>query len=210
VCLLLGCGDGRGAHKCQWLNRSANGRRRFPEAAAVLMLSCDSCGRLVQPVDMQKVTDHVAVCLGALVLVLCASVSSAQPPNPLVGTWTLNVAKSKYPIPAPKSMTITIAPAAKGWTLSVDSVGPDGQAQKWGYTSTFDGSESPVSGNPSIDAAVFKSTEAGGTIQYKKGGNVVYTTSSTVSDDGKTLTVTATVPLAQGKEITIVSVYDKQ
>ncbi len=101
-------------------------------------------------------------------------------------------------------------PAARAWTLSVDSVGSDGQAQKWGYTSTFDGSESPVSGSPSIDAAVFKSTEAGGVVQYKRGGNVVYTTASTISDDGRTMTVTATVPLAQGKEITIVSVYDKQ
>jgi hypothetical protein len=159
---------------------------------------------------MWKRADRVTMCLGVLGLVLCAAVSSAQPPDPLIGTWKLNLAKSKYPAPAPKSTIITIAPAARGWTLSVDAVGADGQPQKWGYTSAFDGSESPVSGNPAIDSAVFKSTDTGGIVQYKKGGAIVYTTSSTFSDDGKTMTVTATVPLPQGKDLTIVSVYDKQ
>jgi hypothetical protein len=74
----------------------------------------------------------------------------------------------------------------------------------------LDGSESPVTGNPNFDAAVFKSTETGGVAEYKKDGKVVSTTSSTVSDDGRTMTVSVKVPAAQGKEITIVSVYDRQ
>ncbi len=101
---------------------------------------------------MRKLVNHVAMCLGVFVFALCASVSSAQPPDPIVGTWKLNLGKSKYPAPAPKSMTLTVAPAAKGWAITVDAVGSDGQAQKWGYTSTFDGSESSVSGNATIDA----------------------------------------------------------
>ena len=159
---------------------------------------------------MRRRVQFVATCVCVSAFALCASVASAQPPDPIVGTWTLNLAKSQYPTPAPKSMTLTIAPAAKGWTISVDAIGPDGQPQKWGYTSTFDGSENPVSGNPSIDTAVFKSTETGGTVEYKKGGQVVSTTSSTISDDGKTMTVTVKVRVAQGKELTIVSVYDRQ
>ena len=159
---------------------------------------------------MRRVGQQLASCVAVFVATLAASVASAQPPDPMVGTWKLNLAKSTYPVPAPKSMTVTVATAAKGWTLTVDGVGADGQAQKWGYTSTFDGSESPVSGNPNIDAAVFKSTESGGIVQYKKSGKVVTTTSSIISDDGKTMTVTVKVPDAQGKEITIISVYDRQ
>jgi hypothetical protein len=159
---------------------------------------------------MRKRVDHVAMCLGVIVFALCTSVSSAQPPDPIVGTWKLNLEKSTYPIPAPKSMTVTIATAASGWTITVDGVGPDGQAQKWGYTSRFDGSESTVSGNPNIDAAVFRSMGTGGIVEYKKGGRVVSTTSSIISDDGKTMTVTVKVPDAQGRELTIVSVYDRQ
>ena len=74
--------------------------------------------------------DHVAMCLGVFVFALCASVSSAQPLDPIVGTWKLNLAKSTYPTPAPKSTTLTVAPAAKGWAIKVDAVGPDGQAQR--------------------------------------------------------------------------------
>lgn len=157
---------------------------------------------------MRKLVNHVAMCLS--VFALYASVSSAQPPASIVGKWKLNLAKSKYPAPAPKSMTLTVAPAAKGWAITVEAVGPDGQSQKWGYTSTFDGSESSVSGNATIDAAVFRSTDTGGMVEYKKGGKVVSTTSSTISDDGKTMAVTVKVPDAQGKEVSIVAVDDRQ
>ena len=160
---------------------------------------------------MRTRVDPALMCLVVLVLATSyAASASAQPPEPIVGTWKLNLAKSTYPVPAPKSMTITIVPAQVGWTLTVDAVGPDGQPQKWGYTSRFDGSENPITGNPSLDSAVFKSTETGGIVQYKKDGKIVYTTSSVISDDGKTMTATIKIPTADGKEITIGSVYDRQ
>ena len=48
--------------------------------------------------------------------------------DPAVGTWKLNVAKSRYsPGPAPKSNVITIA--AAGDTLKISSQGVDGSRQ---------------------------------------------------------------------------------
>ena len=42
--------------------------------------------------------------------------ASSQAADPWVGTWVLNVAKSKYsPGPAPKSTTVTIMAAAGGF-----------------------------------------------------------------------------------------------
>ena len=64
-------------------------------------------------------------------------------------------------------------------------------------TSSFDGSENPVSGNPNIDT-VFARTKTG-TVEYMKAGKVVSTTTSVMSDDGKTLTVTVKFLDAQGK-----------
>jgi hypothetical protein len=157
---------------------------------------------------MRKGLTRVAMDLRAFVFILCAAVPSAQAPDPLVGTWTLNLTKSKYATPAPKGMTITFASAAKGYVVSIDAIGPDGQPQKWGYTSSFDGSENPVSGNPSIDTVVARTRT--GTVEYLKAGKVVSTTASVMSDDGKTLTVTVKVVDAQGKEFTNVVVYDKQ
>ena len=157
---------------------------------------------------MRKVGTPFAICLAVFVFVFCAAGASAQAPDPIVGTWKLNLAKSKYVTPAPKSMTVTFAPAPKGYAVTIEAIGPDGQPQKWGYTSSFDGSESPVSGNPNIDAVVARTRT--GTVEYMKAGKVVTTTESVISDDGKTLTVTVRVPDGQGKEFTNIVVYDRQ
>ena len=105
---------------------------------------------------------------------------------------------------------MTFKDGAKGYDVTVEAAGPDGQPQKWGFTSTFDGSERPVHGNPGIDTVIARTTGAGSTVEYRKAGKVVTTTTSVMSDDGKTLTVTAKVVDAQGKEVTNISVYDKQ
>ena len=157
---------------------------------------------------MQSFVTRAAIYFSLFLFGLCASGSSAQAPDPFVGTWKVNLAKSTYVTPAPKSMTVTFAPAAKGYAVTVESIGADGKPQKWGYTSTFDGSENPVSGNPGIDAVVARTKT--GTVEYMKAGKVVTTTSSVMSDDGKTLTVTVKIPDAQGKELTNVVVYEKQ
>jgi hypothetical protein len=136
--------------------------------------------------------------------------ATVLPPDPVVGAWTLNLAKSKYATPAPKSMTVSIAPAERGYEFTIDAVGPDGQPQKWGYISALDGAESPVTGNPAIDSVVASSTGSGSTVRYKKAGTVITTTTSTVSDDGKTLFVTMKIPLPQGGEITNLAVYERR
>jgi hypothetical protein len=150
----------------------------------------------------------VAICLGVAVFILGAAVSSAQAPDPFVGTWKVNLTKSKYVTPAPKSMTVTFAPAPKGYAVTIEATGPDGQPQKWGYTSSFDGSENPVWGNPSVDMVVARTRT--GTVEYLKAGKVITTTSSVMSDDGKTLTVTVSIPIAEAKEVTNLVVYDRQ
>ena len=159
---------------------------------------------------MQKLVTRVAIGLGLMAFVLCPAISTAQPPDPIVGTWKLNLAKSKYATPAPKSMTLTVAPAAIGYSMTVEAIGPDGQPQKWSFTSRYDGSESAVEGNPAIDAVVARSDGSSGTVEYKKAGRVLVTTTSVLSDDGKSLTATVKMLDAQGKELTTLAVYDRQ
>ena len=159
---------------------------------------------------MQKLVTCAAMCLCLLGFILCPAISTAQPPDPIVGTWKLNLAKSKYATPAPKSMTLTVAPAAIGYSMTVEAIGPDGQPQKWSFTSRYDGSESAVEGNPAIDAVVARSDGSSGTVEYKKAGRVLVTTTSVLSDDGKSLTATVKMLDAQGKELTTLAVYDRQ
>jgi hypothetical protein len=162
-------------------------------------------------IGMQSLTTRIC---GLAVAVIVASVApGAQtqlPADPIVGAWTLNVAKSTYETPAPKSMTVTIAPAARGYTFTIDVVGADDRPQKFGYTSAFDGAETAVTGTPAIDTVIASATGSGSTVRYKKAGTVITTTTSLLSDDGKTLVVTAKIPAGNGKEFTNVSVYERR
>ena len=165
---------------------------------------------------MRSVVSHAGTYLVVSWLVLGTGVVRGQAPatvlpaDPTVGVWKLNLERSSYTTPAPKSMTVTIAPAARGYTFTINIIGADGQPQKWGYTSAFDGAESPVTGTPAIDTVVASSTGSGGTVRYKKAGHVITTTTSVLSDDGKTLVVTAKIPDGKGNEFTNVSVYERQ
>jgi hypothetical protein len=80
--------------------------------------------------------------------------AAAQAPDPLIGTWKLDLAKSTFkPGPAPKSLTVVIEAAGKGIKVAVDGVGGDGTPVKFGYTSMRDGKDVPVTGSANFDAA---------------------------------------------------------
>jgi len=153
----------------------------------------------------------VFVC-GALLVVAAVFTSSAQAPDPLLGMWKLNVAKSTYdPGPAPKSAMVTIGAAGQGIDVAVDSVGSDGKAMKWHYAAEPDGKDSPVMGNPAIDmVSATRSTQTAGSTVYKKAGKVVSTLTTAISEDGKLLTVTTKGTDAQGRAVNNVALYDRQ
>lgn len=136
----------------------------------------------------------------------------AQTPDPFVGTWTLDVAKSTFkPGPAPKSSTVVVEPAGKGLKLSIDSVAADGTPMKWGYTTMRDGKDVPVTGNPNYDAVAWtQHTPTTVTAEYKKGGKVVTTSKTSVSADGKTVTLTSTGTDPKGQAVNIVAIYTKK
>ena len=72
--------------------------------------------------------------------------------DPHVGTWVLNVAKSKYtPGPAPKEQTSVYAMAGEGIKVSTKAVGADGKPATTEFTAMFDGKDHPVTGNADYD-----------------------------------------------------------
>ena len=152
----------------------------------------------------------VAVAVAAVGAFALGAAAGAQT-DPLVGTWKLDVAKSTYkPGPPPKSATVVIEPAGKGIKVSVDAVAADGPV-KWAYTSARDGKDVPVTGNPMYDTAnVTQTSPQEGTILYKKGGKTVATLKTSISKDGKTLTVTTDGTDAKGQTVHNVAQYTKQ
>src|ERR1700746_2544423 len=75
-----------------------------------------------------------------------------------LGSWTLNVAKSKYDSgPAPKSLTVRLEAVAGGRVRETgDRVNADGSRTQWEWTANFDGRDYPVKGDPDIDTVSLK------------------------------------------------------
>ena len=146
------------------------------------------------------------------VLVVLGGEALAQSNND-VGTWNLNVAKSKYsPDPVPKSATIKVEPAGAGVKVTVDQALADGTKRHWEYTGNYDGKDNRITGN-NPDADMIARTRINATtIQTvsKKAGKVTTTSTQVISSDGKTRTITTKGTNGQGQTVNNVGVYEKQ
>jgi hypothetical protein len=137
---------------------------------------------------------------------------AATAPDPVIGTWTLNLAKSTYtPGPAPKSQTRTYAASADGTTLTVNGIGADGSALSQQSTFKYDGKPYPMTGSPDYDAIALKRVN-GSTVKstMTKAGKQVGSTTRSISAHGKVLTLSTKLTGADGKSSDTVAVYDKQ
>ena len=159
---------------------------------------------------MPKFT-RVTVVLATAMLAV-AVLATAQTKDPFVGTWTLDVAKSKYdPGPGPKAGTSTYEPAGKGFKVTVKADPASGPAQQWSYTTDLDGKDSPMTGNPNADTIAVKRVDANThEAVAKKGGKELTKQKRVVSADGKTMTITITGMNAQGQKVNNVMVYEKK
>jgi hypothetical protein len=159
-------------------------------------------------------TNLLALLMGILVTVGGSGLSrAANAPDPaIVGTWTLNLAKSNFtPGPAPKSMTRTYTQTAQGISLSVTGVAADGSAISMRTTFNYDGKDYPYTGSPNYDSLSLKRVN-GSTVKsvLKKDGKVVGSTTRTVSAHGKVLTLSTKSTDVKGVAHDEVAVYDKQ
>ncbi len=135
--------------------------------------------------------------------------------DPFIGTWNLNLTKSKFGTrQPPKSETLTADAQGDGSTkLSFEGVAADGSPIAFSLTTNNDGKDSPVSGmgpNGQDTIAVKRIDPNTSTTISKKAGKVVATTRTVVSKDGKVMTITSKGVDANGKPRTIVSVWDKR
>ena len=128
-----------------------------------------------------------------------------------IGTWKLNVAKSKFSGTAPKSATRLYTESADGTTLDQKMVGADGKEMSMHVTLTYDGKDHPMTGNPDADSGAGKAIDAHTSdFTLKMGGKVVGSVHRVVSADGKMLTVKNKGTHADGKTYDDTLVFDKQ
>jgi hypothetical protein len=128
-----------------------------------------------------------------------------------MGTWKLNEAKSNISPGAPKNTTVVYAAAGDSVEITVDGVDANGKPAHNEWTGKFDGKDYPVTGDPTSDTRAYKRVNDHTLeVTNKKDGKVTTTARIVVSADGKSRTVTVHGTNAEGKEISSISVYDKQ
>jgi hypothetical protein len=134
--------------------------------------------------------------------------------NPFVGTWKLNVPKSKYEgTPAPQSLTRTVTAEGSALKYSFEGEAADGSKISYSFTSKLDGSDSAVTGvgmaGGADTVALSKLSHHKITGVTKKGGKEIGKVLVDLSNDGKTITVKTSGKI-DGKEVKAEQVYDKQ
>jgi hypothetical protein len=131
-----------------------------------------------------------------------------------IGTWKLNVEKSKYsPAPMPlKNLTVTREAADGGVKVTATGERTDGTAINGSYTAKYDGNDVQVTGNLPYDTIAIKQANANTLTDARKktGGPYKATSRTVVSNGGKTMTTTTKGINADGKDFTSTLVSDKQ
>jgi hypothetical protein len=148
------------------------------------------------------------------ILAITTTLAALEADNSL-GTWKINTEASKYsPAPLPvKSLTVVREAAPGGVKVTSSGERTDGTAINATYSANYDGTPAGVTGTGApyntvsikeVDSNIFLYEAKNSTGKYHASGRIV------ISNEGKTMTLTATGTDAEGKDLAVSLVYDKQ
>jgi len=129
----------------------------------------------------------------------------------LLGTWKLNLAKSKYKTGVPPLNQVrTYEPSGEGVKATVITTYANGRSTTVEYVANYDSVEYPVTGAPDADTIALKKV-APRTAEavLSHAGQVMATVRRVISEDGKTMTIAYQGTLL-GERSDYIAVYDKQ
>jgi len=133
-----------------------------------------------------------------------------------LGTWKINLAKSKYNLSnlAPKSTTVksdALEGEVGGVKVTVDIVDYTGKTIHYDYIARYDGKDYPTRGDPNRDATALKKIDDYTFEQTnKKGGKVTTTSKIVYARDGKSRTMTTVGTNPRGQKVNNTIVWDRQ
>lgn len=155
----------------------------------------------------------LGVVIATMLLAGFAQFASAQGANSHIGTWKLNLARSKYsPGPAPRGTSTKIEAIANGVKYTVDQVSSTGEMLHWEFSGAYDGKDNAVTGkNPNGDTVALTRVDANTVRQVNKlAGKVMTTQVSVIAADGRTRTLTTTGTDLMGRTVNNVTIYERQ
>jgi len=132
--------------------------------------------------------------------------------DPVLGTWELNVAKSKYnPGPAPKSQTRIYEALPGGIKVTIKTVNADGQSTVVEHPANYDGKDYPITGSTQADVIALKQIDTyTSEAILKHAGQILATSQRVVSTDGKSMTVTYKGSDSRGRQVDSIAVYERR
>ena len=134
--------------------------------------------------------------------------------SPFVGTWKLNVAKSKFaPGTAMKEVTVTFEAVGDEMKRTVVGVDADGQQVNQNSTIAWDGEAHKIEAppDPPIMVAVKKVNNHTLDVTVKQpDGKALETVKAVVLHDGKSMTVTVKGEDLKGRKLDNTEVFEKQ
>ena len=152
--------------------------------------------------------------LSLLVLTaILASPAAALAADEWLGTWRLNLPKSRFNPPelAPKSRTLILEGTEGGLKTVIEETTAQGQSVRTEYSAKFDNKDIPWSGPIEADTvALQRIDDEYFQTMWKLKGQPMILGGTVVSKDRKALTVTHHGKNAAGREIAQVAVYDRQ
>jgi hypothetical protein len=154
------------------------------------------------------VTIKRVLSIAALVAIAVAT-ALAQAPDPLLGTWKLNAAKSKAPYTSGTTVFKGTADTLEG---IVDLVGADGTKFHWTFSAKYDGKDHPATGSSPFGDTLAITRVDKNTIRIvsKLAGKQTIVQTIVVAPDGKTRTTTAKGTDGKGQPVDSMSFYEKQ
>jgi hypothetical protein len=166
---------------------------------------------------MSAITRRTIVAAALLVMMGAPFAIRAQAPEPLIGTWILNLSKSKYDAgTAPQSEIRNFDYSRDGMVLcTFQRVSAQGTKSFGHWMFKFDGAFYPelqrAEGTKSTSAiSLKKKDDRTIEVNAKRNGAVYFWSTMAISPDGKQLTWQIKTTAGEGREIQQTRVYDKE
>ena len=155
--------------------------------------------------------------VAALLTIGLAGTATAQSKDdPALGTWKLNVAKSKFtPGPPIQGDTRSYEVNEAGWMfVTTETTQPDGTRTGVRFAAKFDGKAYPQIGRfaPTVTMITYEPVD-GRTLKYTQrdtSGKIVSTNTRTVSADGKTMIIDQRTTNASGQPVVNIELFERQ
>jgi hypothetical protein len=163
----------------------------------------------------RNATRHLLFAFCVLNFALTASASAQSKDDPSIGTWKLNVAKSKFTPGPPIKADTRSYEVIEGWlVVTTETTQPSGEKTGVRFAAKFDGKEYPQIGRFAATVTLISYQPVDKrTLKYTvkdTRGKVTSTNTRTVSADGKTMTIEQRSTDASGRPVLNVELFERQ